>query len=128
MKKLLIVLLFLLSACAKENGNDELKEIEIVVEDRMHQEIVYQETISTNAATLEDLLKETQDLHADLKEGPYGEYIDGLCHLKQKDGYYWIYESTNNEVCQKMGICPVLKEVLLQDQDSFLFQYTNTFE
>lgn len=128
MKKIILILsLILLTACSK-GGNNELKEVEIIVEDRKNDQILFQEVISTHSATLDDLIQEVEALNAGLVKGAYGNYIEALCGLNQKDGYYWIYTSDNNEICKKMGACPAIAEVYLEDQDRFHFSYTDTFE
>lgn len=80
-----------------------------------------------DAATLKELLESEKDLKAELKDGPYGAYLESLMGEAQDmdKGPWWIYSSENNEDCVKQGMCPAVEKVNLKDKDSFTFSLTS---
>lgn len=84
----------------------------------------------TDAKTLTDLLKSEESLKAKLENSEYGTLIIGLYGKKQdlEKGPWIVYESENNQVCVEYGMCPVSDDVILADQDVFLFELVDSFE
>lgn len=83
--------------------------------------------VKNDAATLKELLESEKDLKAELKDGPYGAYLESLMGEAQDmdKGPWWVYSSENNEDCVKQGMCPAVEKVNLKDKDSFTFSLTS---
>lgn len=130
---ILIVLCVVLGIRAITQGTASKgdKSIEITVVDESDQgKELLKETLDTDAANLTDLLKEKEDLKAVIEDGTYGAYLTSLAGKAQdaEKGPWWVYESDNNEICVKGGMCPAMDEVLIQDGDRFVFKLTASFE
>lgn len=86
--------------------------------------------VDTDSETLADALKTQKELNAEIAEGPYGAYLVSLNGEKQNQnqGPWWVYESSNNEVCLSMEYCPALEQVLIKDKDEFTFSLISDFD
>lgn len=90
----------------------------------------YDESVSTDSATLADLLKELheeKEIVLEYNDGSYGMYITaiGKDELKKEDptsNVYWTYSSTNNQQCVDAGFCDAANLLNINDQDAFVFE------
>lgn len=117
----------------RSKGTKDLKEIQIQIE--VDHEIIFSETVETEAALLSDCLKEMSDKHQivlQYENSAYGMYITGMGKdtLFEQDaaaGRYWVYDSDNNKQCKASEYCDALDSLAIEDQDSFMFSL-NAFE
>ena len=81
----------------------------------------------TDALTLKELLETETSLQAVMEDSTYGALLTSLLghELDMEQGPWWLFSSANNKVCMEQGMCPVLDDVNLFDQDAFLFKLTN---
>ena len=84
--------------------------------------------VDTDCETLAEALNEQKDLQVKIDEGPYGAYLVSLIGETAAKDQGWVYESPNNEVCLSMEYCPALEQVMIQDQDEFIFSLIGGFE
>lgn len=86
--------------------------------------------LDTESETLAEALKTQKELKAEIADGPYGAYLVSLNGEKQNQnqGPWWVYESSNNEVCLSMEYCPALEQILIKDKDEFTFSLIDNFE
>lgn len=108
--------------------NMDAKTIHVTVKDMHHNEILYDEMITTEVSTLADFLQGDNDLEVVGEMGAYGYYISSMLGASEGDGYYWVFESDNNQDCLDYGYCPAADQVDLVHQDEFNFILTNVFE
>lgn len=111
-----------------KKGDQERKTVHIVVQ--VESEKIIDEEVTTNSATLADLLLEMAEqkkIQLIYSESTYGMYIQGLGTSEtvyMEDGaknLYWNYESVNNETCVQSGFCPAAEQLPLADGDEFVF-------
>lgn len=105
------------------------KQIDVKVVDNTNDKVLFEDTLYTDALTLDELLKEQKAFDIQLKEGTYGIEIESIEGLKNDfvQGPWWLYESDNNQSCVKEGYCPIMDELPIRDRDSFTFKYTKDF-
>lgn len=114
------------STAPKAESADE-KTVHITAVDEAGKTI-YDGDVTTEAATLTDVLKNAEDLQAKLEDGQYGTMVMGLAGTETEDwnkGPWWTYESKNNAVCQKENYCPAVDDVLVEDGDNFVFTFSS---
>lgn len=106
------------------------KEIEIQVMDTTKDQEVFKKTFYTDAKTLTEFLKETEELDVNIEQGEYGSLLNEICGLKQDmdRGPWFVFESENNTVCKEAGMCPAMDEVVIEDGDNFTFELISSFE
>lgn len=126
----IIVLLCVGSLFTFSNGsNDAKKQVEvIVISDAQNKEKIEKTfKYSTDVSTLEELLKENEDLGAVMEDSAYGAFLTEMLGLKNGGdaGPWWVYESTTNKDCIEQGMCPSISELNIQDKDIFTFKYTS---
>ena len=109
-------------------GNDFDKTIDVKIVDSKG-EVVLEESLSTNGATLADALKEWKesgDIQLQFENSEYGMFITGmgkdeLLEQDKNDGLYWMYDSENNKACVADGFCSGADSLEIADEDSFVF-------
>lgn len=87
-------------------------------------------TVKEEVKTLEDFLKNADELKAEISKGEFGAQIDGMLDLKTEDwqkGPWWLYSSENNEQCKKAGFCDAASALEVKDGDTFTFTYSSNF-
>ena len=108
------------------------KAITIVVVDKTkgNKKELFQETIHTDAVSLDKLLKETKDLNVKMSPSDYGMVIDSLMKKDQDmmKGPWWVFSSKNNKVCLDQSMCPAVDQVKIADKDKFTFEYIDEFK
>ena len=136
-KLLLVVgMVFSLIGC-QSNDKGEQKDVneftlKIVIEDQSGEtpEILFDDEVVVNGEvkTLEDFLVLAQkELNVEMEDSAYGKVILGMMG-KTGDwdkGPWWLYESVNNDSCKEAGFCTGASELVVEDQDEFLFKLTN---
>ncbi len=109
----------------KPQAGDKMISIKIV--DELNAATLFDDTISTDAQTLGELLKESEELQISSEESQYGMYITAMMNTPQHDDAYWVFESENKKTCEEAGYWPAADSVMLADGDVFLFKLTNQF-
>ncbi len=87
----------------------------------------------TQDSTLEELLlslEETGEILLELKEFQNGKYIVGLGTSKlikenPQEGTAWTYTSATNSQCIEANYCPGISDLLLEEDDHFVFTLTD---
>lgn len=105
-------------------GNDQKKRIDVTI--LVEGELVYEDTIKTQARTLGEFLKEVDEFKVEMEDGPYGSFIVGmgvneLYYQDENQGLYWSYHSDNNQQCVKADFCDASDQLVIEDQDRFVF-------
>lgn len=124
----IVVGVVLLFQGIQSEKNLDVKSIHVIVKDHRNNEVLYDETVTTDVATLADWLQSDESLQAVGETGEYGYYLTSLLGASEGDGFYWVFESDNNKSCIESGFCPAADQVALQNQDKFTFKLTNVFE
>lgn len=103
------------------------KHIMIQIEGVKQKEVI---ELDTDCETLAEVMETHEELDAEITEGPYGAYLITLANETQDEakGPWWIYESSNNEVCVATGYCPALDQIVIQDNDEFTFRLTSDIQ
>ena len=145
MKKLckigLLCTLLILGGCANKDNETNSKEntssnetitLHVKVQDDVNNKELFNGDISIegNVETLEDFLKQADELDAVMEDS--GEYMTlmGMMGLETEDfnkGPWWLYESENNASCQAAGMCDAVNVLEIEDGDSFTFKFTSSF-
>lgn len=129
--KLFLAVCLLSTLVACDNKKDiESREITvyITVEDMTTSEVLYDGEVSATGSieTLEDLLELVPELEVEMSKGAYGVQIDSILGRKTENwskGPWWVFSSDNNTSCVEMGMCPAISEVIVEEQDSFKFEF-----
>lgn len=108
----------------RDEGN---KTIEVTIQ--VDEEVIYTDSVQTDAARLGDLLAELKqqgELLLEVEESAYGRFITGMGkdQLYRQDtaaGRYWTYSSDNNATCVADGYCSGIDSLDIQDGDRFVF-------
>ena len=108
----------------RDEGN---KTIEVTIQ--VDEEVIYTDSVQTDAARLGDLLAELKqqgELLLEVEESAYGRFITGMGkdQLYMQDtaaGRYWTYSSDNNATCVADGYCSGIDSLDIQDGDRFVF-------
>lgn len=138
MKKRMLVMglcagMMMVGCSSSTPSTDETKEmsLNVVVKDEVNDKELFNETLTKEGEieNLYDFLVQCDELEVEFGDGSYGAYIDSMMGLKQDfdKGPWWLYSSENNETCQEEGMCPAVKDLLIEDGDQFVFSYTNEY-
>jgi len=130
---LLLLILILFTGCSKpldtsiESSSKEMITLSFTILDQSteKEEVLFDDEIQVSAdcKTLADALSQAKEVHAVIKEGQYGITIVGLMGKESNwnKGPWWMYESTNNKSCIKMGYCEGASNLEIEDGDAFIF-------
>ncbi|MDO4672640.1 MAG: hypothetical protein Q4A76_06980, partial [Porphyromonadaceae bacterium] len=108
---------------------DEI-QMNIQVQNKDTQEVLFDETVTASGETLADFLEDAKELDVEMEDGEYGKKIISILDLKTEDwnkGPWWVYESEDNKTCKEAGMCPAASDVVVEDGDHFTFTFTSTF-
>jgi len=91
--------------------------------------IVYEDSVYTDAETLDKLLIEMKNagkIMLEYDDSTSGIIITGMGKDKlyineSGKGMYWVHTSTNNEKCVANGFCDTIDSIIINDKDSFEF-------
>ena len=135
-KNIILILTISLSLVACTNNDtsitsNESKSIDITIIDESSgsENILFDETIDASSSNnLYEVLENNKDkIQMSGKVEEYGfalyELMGVECNWEK--GPWWIYSSDNNETCVKMGMCPVMEEIIVKDKDKFIFKLTS---
>lgn len=141
MKKSIILIcficLFIIVGCKSNNTQKEevtyrSTTLHIQVKDDVNKKTLLDKeiTVDKHCTTLADFLLEAKELQVEVEKGSYGTTIIGILGMKTEDfnkGPWWLYESSTNASCIKNGMCNAADQLEIQNNDHFVFTFTNSF-
>lgn len=110
------------------------KQINIKIVISETQEVIYQESVNTDAVYLSELLEElaAQDYFtltfSGSKNDAYGRFLLGINEHITQDvsvGPWWMVYSDNNQDCVSAGYCLGVDMALIYDLDEFVLEFSN---
>ena len=131
MALLLILCVAIVSEWMKPSAETGEKQITVIVMDESGDtsKQVWEKTYQTDTENLTAFLKEKEELDAAIVESEYGSLLNEIAWLKQdmEKGPWLVFESENNRICVEAGMCPAMDDVLIEDQDVFVFRLISSF-
>lgn len=130
---LLVLSLLLFAGCSNplkaptEHSSEETIALTFKIVDESADEsvILFDDEVKVTAdcETLADALLQAKEIQAVTEEGQYGLILVGMMGKESNwdKGPWWMYESSNNESCVKMGYCDGASNLVIQDGDEFVF-------
>lgn len=123
------------AGCARpspsSNGSDAIT-LHVEIQDDVHDQTLFNDdvTVDMPVETLADFLEQAPALDAVLEDGAYGKTIMGLKGVETESfdkGPWWTYTSSNNDACQKTGVCDACGSLPIENGDAFTFTFSDTY-
>ncbi len=103
----------------KEDG---VKEIHILIEDSVNNEVLYDKVVKTDVETLGQLLDEREDIVVVFDDSRFITGMMGKEANWDKDKTWWAIISDNNKDCKAAGFCSGVDMQNIYDGDNFTFK------